>query len=97
MNSPTGKLKSIEEEWEGFSKEVFRNTSPSKNEIEDMRKSFFAGALALFLMVERIGTPEISTQDGIDHLESVREEFTEFYKYLTRLLNEEIAARSRNN
>lgn len=73
-------LKSIEEEWQGFSVMVFHNTKPTDTQVNEMKKAFFAGAWSMFCAVEEIGEPHISEADGIAWLEARRAECLEFKK-----------------
>ena len=75
-------LKSIKDEWEGFSEMVFRGTNPSMTQIAEMRKAFFAGAWSLFCALEEIGCPHISESEGEAYLEARRAECLEFKKVL---------------
>jgi hypothetical protein len=61
---------------------------PSKTQRVEMRKAFFAGAWALFNMMEQIGEPEISEQQGVDHLESIKVECRSFQASLIRQYGE---------
>lgn len=74
------KLKSVEEEWAGFSLVIFRGKPISKTQRDEMKKAFFAGALATFNFCGKIGTDEVSEKEGLNHLESVRDELTAFLK-----------------
>lgn len=71
-------LKSIEEEWNGFSAMVFRNFTPSKTQREEMKKAFFAGAWALFTALEYIGTDAVTEDQGEAYLEARRAECLAF-------------------
>ena len=81
-------LKSVEAEWTGFAAMVFRNMDISDTQRREMRKAFFAGAWALFNMVEEIGEPGISEQEGVDHLEAIRSEILEFKSTMMKTYTE---------
>lgn len=67
-------LKSIEDEWLGFSEMVFRKMTPSETQVVEMKKAFFAGAWTLFTAIEEIGEPHVSEDAGHAFLEARRAE-----------------------
>ena len=77
-------MKSIEEQWQGFSAMVFRKTKPAANQEAEMKKAFFAGAWSLFCAVEEIGMPHISEKEGEEFLEKWRAEFLAFKSRVMR-------------
>ena len=77
-------LKSIEEQWQGFSVMVFRKTKPAPNQEAEMKKAFFAGAWALFCALEEIGKPHVSEAVGEAYLEARRAECLAFKDRLLR-------------
>ena len=77
-------LKSIEEEWAGFSAMVFANCSPSPTQVTEMKKAFFAGAWAMFTAIEEIGEPHITESDAFEYLESRRAECLAFKESIMR-------------
>lgn len=81
-------LKSIEQEWQGFSEMVFRNCRPSMTQIAEMRKAFFAGACAMFSAVEEIGDEHVTDGQGFAFLEARKAECLEFRDQLMREYSE---------
>ena len=79
-------LKSIEDEWHGFSAMVFAKTQPSETQVVEMKKAFFAGAWAVFHAVEEIGEPHIPEAAGVAYLEERRAECLAFKDRLLREL-----------
>jgi len=77
-------LKSIQDEWDGFSQMVFANMKPAPTQVTEMKKAFFAGAWALFCALEEIGEPHISEAEGEAFLEARRAECLAFKKQLMR-------------
>lgn len=57
-------LKSIEEEWAGFSAMVMTNIDPQSVQYKEMKKAFFAGAWSLHNAVVEIGEPHVSEEEG---------------------------------
>lgn len=77
-------LKSIEDEWLGFSEMVFRKMKPSETQVVEIKKAFFAGAWSLFCAVEEIGEPHVSEDVGHAFLEARRAECLEFKERIMR-------------
>ena len=77
-------LKSIEEEWLGFSAMVIPGLTKNDIRYIEMKKAFFAGAWCVHSAVVEIGEPHVSEQEGIDYLEQITDEFSEFRAKLTR-------------
>ena len=75
-------MKSIEEEWNGFSAMVFAKMDPSPVQVEEMKRAFFGGAWAMLCAVKRIGDPDISEEEGIQYLEDCQQEGNAFYREL---------------
>ncbi len=71
-------LKSIEEEWQGFAGMVFRGMTPSDTQLAEMKKSFFAGAWALFCMTQEMGEPHVSDREAMAFLSARRAECERF-------------------
>lgn len=77
-------LKSIEDEWNGFSQMVFRNVNPSPVQVEEMKRAFFGGAWAILCALKRIGEPDISEEEGIQYFEDREQEGQQFYRDLIK-------------
>lgn len=77
-------LKSIEEQWQGFSEMVFRKTPAGEVQRKEMKKAFFAGAWALFCALEEIGEPHVSEAEAEAFLEARRAECLAFKKQMIR-------------
>ena len=75
-------LKSIAEEWQGFSAMVFRGMNPTETQIAEMQKAFYAGAWAMFTACEEIGEDHVSEEEGFAFLSARREECLEFKRRL---------------
>lgn len=73
-------MKSIESEWQDFTKLVFRKMTPSRNQYDEMKKAFFAGAYSLVVAMEEIGEPEVSEDAAFEFLEGIKTEGQEFGK-----------------
>ncbi len=72
------KLKSIDEQWSGFAAMVFHKTKPAINQVEEMKKAFFAGAWAMWCGLEEIGQPHVSEEQADEWLDARRVECLEF-------------------
>lgn len=79
-----GKLKTIEQEWTEFSGMIFHKVKPAPNQVEEMKKAFFAGAYAILCAVRNVGEPEVSGAQGIEFLEARQQEGKKFYRELMR-------------
>lgn len=77
-------LKSIEEEWLGFSAMVIPTLPQHHVQYIEMKKAFFAGAWALHMAVVEIGEPHVSEEDGCKHLDRISAEFKEFKSQMMR-------------
>lgn len=77
-------LKSVQEEWLGFSGMVFSKQKPSDVQMEEMRRAFFAGAWAMFCGMKEIGEPDVSEEEGMAHLDRVEAECRAFYENLMK-------------
>lgn len=77
-------LKSVEEEWAGFSAMIFRGMKPNETQVIETRKAFFAGALAMLTATRQIGEPEVSVDEGVAYMEARWQECQEFYRTLIR-------------
>lgn len=77
-------LKSIEDEWNGFSGMVFAKMDPSPVQAEEMKRAFFGGAWAILCALKRIGEPDISESDGIRYFEERQQEGQQFYRDLIK-------------
>lgn len=75
-------MKSIEQEWLSFSAMIFDKVNPAPNQVDEMRKAFFAGAWAMLCAVKRIGEPDISETAGMQYLEARQQEGERFYRDL---------------
>jgi len=81
-------LKSIEDEWNGFSRMVFAKTNPSPVQVEEMKRAFFGGAWAILCALKEIGEPHISEADGIRYFEARQQEGQQFYRDLIKKYSE---------
>lgn len=75
-------LKSIEDEWVGFSGMIFAKMNPSPVQVEEMKRAFFAGAWAILCAAARIGEPDISEDEGVQFFEARQAEGRKFYREL---------------
>jgi len=71
-------LNSVAKEWERFAAMVF-DKPPSKIQLNEMRKAFYAGAFTILTNVQEIAQPHISEAEGMQHLDNVCEECKAFY------------------
>lgn len=81
-------MKSIAEQWQGFSEMIFRKTPASSVQRAEMRKAFYAGAWSLFCAMEEIGMPHISEDEGMEFLDKWKVECDAFKKQLMREYSE---------
>lgn len=81
-------MKYIEREWDAFSKKIFANLNPSTVQVEETKRGFFAGAFAVIRIIEQLGEPEISEDDGVIVLEKLKLESQEFYRNLLQKYSE---------
>lgn len=72
-------LKTIAEEWDNFAAHVFLNWNPSSAQVEDMRRSFYAGALVMHGMLGDASDPSLGLEAGNDYLHERRNEAEKFF------------------
>lgn len=77
-------LKSIQQEWEDFSKKVIPECTQKDVQYLEMRKAFFAGALSLLNGVNAMGNPKIPEKDCLKYLNERADELQEFYVNLMK-------------
>ena len=77
-------INSIEEGWDAFAEMVFANIKPHKTQVTDMKKAFFAGALALFTTVDELAQSDIADNVAEAHWEARREELLAFGRKIMR-------------
>lgn len=77
-------MKSIEEEWIGFSAMVFAKMNPSPVQVEETKRAFFAGAWAMLCSVKRLGEADVSEEDGVRYMQEREREGEQFYKDLIK-------------
>lgn len=77
-------LKSIEQEWQGFSSMVFAKINPSPVQVEEMKRAFFGGAWAILCALKRIDEPDISEDAGVQYFEDRQQEGQQFYRDLIK-------------
>ena len=75
-------LKTIEQEWQEFSRYIFTGISPSPIQVEETKRAFFAGSFSLLMAVREIGEPHINEDEGCEYLEERYQESMEFYEQL---------------
>ena len=85
---PQKKLKSIEEEWQGFAKMVFGKSDVSTVQYGEMRKAFYAGAYVVVTALNRIGEPDVTEDEGVEYFENRDEECQQFYKDMIKEYSE---------
>lgn len=74
-------LKSIEQEWQGFSAKVIPTLTPEDPQYQDMRNCFFAGAFVVSMALEVIGASrDITEEQGVNYLESINREVMNHFK-----------------
>lgn len=80
------KLKTIEEEWQGFSRMIFSKMKepPGAVQVEETKRAFFAGAWAMLTAMRIVGTPEITEEQGMQFFDERQREGAEFYRELMR-------------
>ncbi len=77
-------LKTIQQEWEGFSAMVLAKLDPSPTQVAEMKKAFFAGAWAMLSAFREIGEPHVSEEAGIQFIEDRQTEGKAFYRDLIK-------------
>jgi len=73
-------MKTIQQEWELFAKSVFGAEDVSKVQYTEMKKAFFAGATAMFAMVQETGDPSVTEDQGAAHLDALQDEVVAFMR-----------------
>ena len=73
-------LNSMEKEWDRFAAMVFCGTRPGKTQVDEMKKAFFAGALAMLTGCRQCGEPEVSEEEGVAYMEDRSKELDAFYR-----------------
>jgi len=81
-------LKTIEEEWNGFSEMIFSKLNPSPVQVSETKQAFFAGAWAILCALNEVGEPHISEEQGIQYFEDRQAEGKQFYRDLIRRYGE---------
>lgn len=69
----------VEQSWQQLADAIFDKTHPPAQRME-MKKAFFAGALAVLHNAEEMDNPEISVEEGADYFVSAAEEVRKFFK-----------------
>ena len=77
-------LKSIEEEWQGFSAMIFAKLNPCPVQVEETKRAFFAGAWAILCALNEVGEPHISEDQGVQYFEDRQAEGKAFYQSLIK-------------
>lgn len=77
-------MKTIQQEWEGFSAMVFAKMNPSPVQVEEMKRASFAGATSMLFAVKRLGDPDVPDDVGVQYLEDRETEAKEFYSDLIK-------------
>jgi hypothetical protein len=75
-------MKTVQQEWESFAKAVFRGLDVSETQRHEMKKAFFAGATAMFALVQATGDPEVSEDKAVAHLDALQDEAVAFMRSL---------------
>lgn len=78
------KLNSIEKEWTGFSKMLFKGMRPTRTQVQEMKNAFFAGYAACNFGMQRIGHDDITEQQGMDFITARTEESQSFLRKLLK-------------
>ena len=73
-------MKTIQQEWELFAKSIFRGEDVSKVQYTETKKAFFAGATAMFAMVQETGDPSVTEDQGVAHLDALQDEVVSFMR-----------------
>lgn len=67
-------FQSIEQEWNEFAEAVMPSVPKDSAQYKEMRMSFFAGALVVYLAVIEMGGPAVSEEEGRQYLLSIGKE-----------------------
>lgn len=73
-------MKTVQQEWESFAKAAFRDLEISETQASEMKKAFFAGATAMFAMVQATGDPNVTEGQGVAHLDALQDEVVAFMR-----------------
>lgn len=71
-------LRSIEEEWNDFAREVFRGWPIGHVQHQEMKKAFYAGVIVMLGVTREIGEPHVSDNQACAHLIALRKEAQAF-------------------
>lgn len=69
--------KQFQEQWEEYDRRVIPLNAPPTQRRE-MRRAFYAGAVALFSLVQALGDEDISEEAGAKALEALQAELESF-------------------
>jgi hypothetical protein len=69
--------KLIGDQWRSYAEQIVPADAP-KVQMQETRRAFYAGAQALFGVCFEIGGDDVSEDEGLRSLESVREELNRF-------------------
>lgn len=73
-------LRSIEEAWNDFSRQVFRGRPIGRvQQQQEMKKAFFAGAFVVQCMIQENGEPRVSEAIALVHLEKLAEDLKRYF------------------
>lgn len=73
-------LETVEEGWNSYAEAIFQGMSPTRTQIVETKKAFYAGALFLLQQSTIIGTDAVSEDEGVEYLEGINDELHAFVK-----------------
>ena len=79
-------VKTIEQRWESFEKNVINPNAPEIQRVE-MRNAFYAGAESMLQGVMVASEASVSDEEGVDILESYHQQMRDFAQELRNRLN----------
>lgn len=72
-------LETVAQMWRSYESNVMPK-DPSPIQVQETRRAFYAGALALFNVASYgIGAPSVSSEDGVAYLERIETEMNAFF------------------
>lgn len=78
-------LMSIEEMWEEFRSEVLKkNSTDSRQIMLERKKMFMAGVTSMLYCLEQCGKDDVSEEEGVDYLESLKVSLRDWASNLKR-------------
>ena len=78
------RLKSIEEEWQGYSAMIFKGVKPGEVQLKETKQAFFSGAWAMLCAMKQVGEESVTENQGVAYFEACQKEGQAFYRKMMR-------------